>query len=175
MQFKTLLLVILSSFLILVGCDNDNDDDNGGATGTDQPTAPNPEPNPEPHMALGTGTWGNEDIELNITRSNAHFHIDCGKGTIRGRIRPDENGNFRNRGTITFTTFDPDGREDTETFEARFRGVVNGNKTVMALTITYENADGDDVSESYVLRKGVEGPDDGQCSLEPPAPAPTGT
>jgi hypothetical protein len=159
---KKMLFAILASLLIFAGCDNDNDDSSD--TGSpDQPTV-TPEPNPEPNRALATGKWGADDIGLTIERSGADVMLVCGEGRMRGRIRPNENGRFRNEGTIeqfgAIPEEDTPNDNDDRSVDAVYEGFVNANKTLMSLTVTWEDPEtNEEQSETYTLRKGENGPD----------------
>jgi hypothetical protein len=160
MNFKNILVLILLTPMVLLACQNSDSKDD---TADDLPTAVEPQNNPNPNRALPRGNWGAPEIGIKINRSDVDVSTPCGAGWFDGQIRPDENGNFQNDGSIArhLNAEAPSGWRT-----AVYTGTVNAEQTTMSLKISYTDDAGEPLEENYVLGKNSQGPAEGAvCEL----------
>lgn len=142
------LMSVLFLIFFVAGCGQGS----GGAPSAEM-AAPD-KPAAVPLKPLEKGKWGSEQIGLAVSDSGASFDLQCGRGKIKEKIVPDENGNFEAKGTVTQFLYGID--ETNRTFDAEFFGDVSGD--TMELTVMWENEDGVINREKFSMKKDATGP-----------------
>lgn len=135
MKLIALLIILITQ--IFWGCQESTPDNDLQPVTFDLPLQNNPKP-------VSVGRWGGDGIEMSVLPRGANFKIECGRGNIKQRMNPDDEGNFLNTGTIQFLGGPPR--------NAFFEGQVTND--TMVLNISWEDHRGRTQQENYVLKKG---------------------
>ena len=124
---------------------------NANVTGTNvnATTGNNDMQNDEPARNAGqashrikTGTWGGSQIGMEVTSDGAEINFPCARGSIKGPLTLDANGNFDLTGT--HITEHPGPVRDDETgnsHPARYTGKVTGDQITIKVTLTDKKED----------------------------------
>ncbi len=109
-------------------------------------------------MPLAPGQWAADQVTLIVKTNNVELQFACSVGKIPGKIRPDENGRFSATGTMTFFSNETGANE---TYAAKFEGITNPDKSIIAVRIISDDprVEGGTQNEDFILRKDFVPPD----------------
>ncbi len=109
-------------------------------------------------MPLAPGQWAADQVTVIVKTNNVELQFACSEGIIPGNIRPDENGRFTATGTMTFFSNETG---ENETYAAKFEGITNPDKSIIAVRIISDDPriEGGMQNEDFIVRKDFVPPD----------------
>ena len=86
---------------------------------------------------IKTGTWGGPQIGMEVTADGAEINYPCARGSIKGPLTVDANGNFSLAGTHLTEHPGPVRNDETgNNHPARYTGKVTGDQITINVTLT---------------------------------------
>ena len=86
---------------------------------------------------IKTGTWGGSQIGIEVTSDGAEINYPCARGSIKGPLTLDANGNFDLSGMHITEHPGPVRNDETgNSHPARYTGKVTGDQITIRVTLT---------------------------------------